>query len=374
MVSGTRTAGVCSLLMAVATAAVLTRSTFEAAAGSAAGQLPLAPNSLRIANGPAPLITLVSASAITASGAKIVWTTSVPGDSQVDYGPTTAYGSSSALHANLVTAHVTLLSGLSPNKLYHYRVRSRDAAGNLAISGDFTFSTLPGALWPNEPAGFTTRSDQPWDALTGNGWNYLRRTSSKDATIAVDNSAPFSPSNALRMVFTTDMSPDSEPSVHWIGLSRPREVYSGWWMKVSPNWSCSPAGCGKITFLFPDGANGAGVTYSNLANAGNGAHYVNITTTWPSTGYRFWEPNVTRTIVSKNEWFRVEWYVKWASAPGATDGIIRWWVNGVLNGDYRTLPFPGIAGFLEFQHAPTLQNPPPSEQYMYIDHTHVSTP
>jgi hypothetical protein len=47
-------------------------------------------------------------------------------------------------------------------------------------------------------------------------------------------------------------------------------------------------------------------------------------------------------------------------------------VNGVLNGDYRTLPFPAIAGFIEYQHAATMQNVPPAEQYMYIDHTYVS--
>ena len=116
------------------------------------------------------------------------------------------------------------------------------------------------------------------------------------------------------------------------------------------------------------------MTYSNLADAGNGQHYVNIATTWPSTGYKFWNPNVAKTIVNKNEWFRVEWYVKWESSPGAGDGILRWWVNGVLNGDYRNVPFPAIAGFLEFQHAPTLQNVPSVEQYMYIDHTRVRIP
>jgi hypothetical protein len=33
------------------------------------------------------------------------------------------------------------LSGLAVASTYHYRVRSKDSAGNLAISGDFTFST-----------------------------------------------------------------------------------------------------------------------------------------------------------------------------------------------------------------------------------------
>jgi hypothetical protein len=253
-----------------------------------------------------------------------------------------------------------------------HSTRAANAAVRPRLVITYGASTVSNSRWPNEPDGFTTINDQPWNLLAGNGWGYLRRTASKNATIVADASAPFSPLSGLRMVFTTDMQRDSEPSVHWISLPRPTEIYSGWWMKVSPNWSCSPAGCGKITFLFPGAANGPGVTYSNLANAGGGSHYVNIATTWPSTGYRFWEPNVTKTVVAKDQWFRVEWYVKWASSAGAADGIIRWWVNGVLNGDYSTLPFPATAGFIEFQHAATMQNVPPAEQYMYIDHTHVS--
>jgi hypothetical protein len=40
-----------------------------------------------------------------------------------------------------VTAHSQSLSGLIAGTLYHYRVRSRDATGNEAVSGDFTFTT-----------------------------------------------------------------------------------------------------------------------------------------------------------------------------------------------------------------------------------------
>src|SRR5205823_5843381 len=55
-----------------------------------------------------------------------------------------AYGSSSALNTSLVTSHTATLAGLSGTTVYHYRVRSRDAAGNPATSGDFTFTTLDG--------------------------------------------------------------------------------------------------------------------------------------------------------------------------------------------------------------------------------------
>src|SRR5439155_14850634 len=92
-----------------------------------------------------PVVTAVVASSITSSGATITWTTNEASDSQVDYGPTTAYGSSSPLNASLVTAHSVPLNGMSANALYHYRVRSHDGAGNLATSGDATFTTLAAA-------------------------------------------------------------------------------------------------------------------------------------------------------------------------------------------------------------------------------------
>ena len=78
-------------------------------------------------------------------------------------------------------------------------------------------------------------NDQSWDALTGNGWNYLRRTSAKDAEIVADPTAPFSPDRVLRIIFTPDMQRDSEPTVHWIRLPTVREVYAGWWIRLSPN-------------------------------------------------------------------------------------------------------------------------------------------
>jgi hypothetical protein len=47
---------------------------------------------------------------------------------------------------------------------------------------------------------------------------------------------------------------------------------------------------------------------------------------------------------------------------------MRWWVDGILNGEYTDMQFP-YGGLTQFEFAPTLQNAPPVEQYMYIDHT-----
>ena len=95
------------------------------------------------ADTPPPTISAVAASSITSSSATISWKTNEASDSQVDYGTTTAYGTSTPLNKNKVTSHSEKLSGLGASTLYHYRVKSRDAAGNLAVSGDFTFITAP---------------------------------------------------------------------------------------------------------------------------------------------------------------------------------------------------------------------------------------
>ena len=93
-----------------------------------------------------PAISAVASSSITGGAARIGWTTDESSDSQVEYGATTAYGSATSVNASMVTAHGVQLSGLSDARIYHYRVRSGDAAGNRALSGDFTFTTLDKTL------------------------------------------------------------------------------------------------------------------------------------------------------------------------------------------------------------------------------------
>lgn len=89
----------------------------------------------------APVISGVAASGISSSSATITWTTDENSDSVVEYGTTTSYGST-ASNPSMVLNHSVGLSGLSASTLYHYRVKSKDAANNTATSGDFTFTTL----------------------------------------------------------------------------------------------------------------------------------------------------------------------------------------------------------------------------------------
>lgn len=120
-----------------------------------------------------PTISNVAASDITETGATITWTTNEASDSQVEYGTTTSYGNSTPINTSRVTSHTVALSGLTPSTLYHYRVKSRDAAGNLATSGDFTFTT-DDTTSPSTPSNLSatavsgTQINLSWTSSTDN--------------------------------------------------------------------------------------------------------------------------------------------------------------------------------------------------------------
>jgi len=68
----------------------------------------------------------------------ITWTTDVPADSQVRYGPTTNYGSATAVDRTLDTTHSVTITGLSRRTDYFFQVLSRDAVGSLSsATGSF---------------------------------------------------------------------------------------------------------------------------------------------------------------------------------------------------------------------------------------------
>lgn len=87
-----------------------------------------------------PLISNIQAGSITDSGATITWVTDMESTSQVDYGPTTEYASSTPLDSQPVSVHSVVLSGLTPKSVYNFRVKSTTAGGT-STSANYTFAT-----------------------------------------------------------------------------------------------------------------------------------------------------------------------------------------------------------------------------------------
>jgi hypothetical protein len=87
-----------------------------------------------------PRISDILASAITETSADIAWEANERSDSQVEYWSSPS--KFSPLDTEMVIHHLVHLTGLTPGTTYHYKTMSRDRAGNLAVSPEYTFTTL----------------------------------------------------------------------------------------------------------------------------------------------------------------------------------------------------------------------------------------
>ncbi|MFC2049899.1 redoxin domain-containing protein [Chloroflexota bacterium] len=88
------------------------------------------------------VISDIQVSSITDLTATISWVTDESATSQVEYGATDAYGSTTPLDESSTTSHNATLTGLTPATTYHFKVKSRDASENEVASQDQTFTTL----------------------------------------------------------------------------------------------------------------------------------------------------------------------------------------------------------------------------------------
>jgi phosphodiesterase/alkaline phosphatase D-like protein/peptidoglycan hydrolase-like protein with peptidoglycan-binding domain len=88
-----------------------------------------------------PIVSVVVGASVNSTSETITWTTGEAATSQVEYGTSETYGSQTTLNSSLSLTHSQTLTGLTPETLYHYRVLSKDAAGNLTTSSDYTFTT-----------------------------------------------------------------------------------------------------------------------------------------------------------------------------------------------------------------------------------------
>lgn len=88
-----------------------------------------------------PQIGEVRTENVSTSSADIAWSTDEGATTQIDYGTTTSYGSTSVLDPSITNQHLVQLTGLTEETVYHYRVRSKDPSGNETVSGDYSFQT-----------------------------------------------------------------------------------------------------------------------------------------------------------------------------------------------------------------------------------------
>ena len=101
--------------------------------------VPVVPGSITVLAGTAPVISDVNVT-VTGNSATITWTTNEDSDSTVEYW--TGNGArQTAASTILAISHSVTLNDLTEGSSYSYQVKSKDAAGNEAVSDVFTFTT-----------------------------------------------------------------------------------------------------------------------------------------------------------------------------------------------------------------------------------------
>jgi hypothetical protein len=157
-----------------------------------------------------PVIANV-ARTVSATSATVTWTTNEPSDSQVLYGTSTPYSSSTTRDATMVLNHSVFVSGLQPNTTYHFSVRSADPSNNASTSPDATFTTPDASLVTDGLVGHYSMAQAP---SRPTGSNDLQHAEDFENWIVWERAAVVTPNVAL--------APNGTPTADKVALAAPR--------------------------------------------------------------------------------------------------------------------------------------------------------
>jgi hypothetical protein len=260
-------------------------------------------------------------------------------------------------------------------------VRAPDHAPHACVSTPGASAGLDSlGAWPNLPDDLVTRSDESFDALTENGWITLQRdtTDGSGASLAHDPRAPLSPPNVLQFTYARGFQAGHTPAVTFYDLADPvKEAYFGLWWKPSDPWDNNmDSGVNKLAFLLTTETATDGEAALIMFGTDSGPYTIQVVTEFPGDIRRL-SPNRTPTLVTLGVWHQVEWYVKFSSTSSTHDGIVRWWLDGVPQGEYTDVMTPDDPGLKEFQIAPTwggVVGTKTERDFFCYDHARIALP
>mgnify|MGYP001611775359 FL=1 len=234
-------------------------------------------------------------------------------------------------------------------------------------------------VWTNEPAGAAVVLDCSFSS-TPSACGILDVYSS--AIRDSDGSAPVSPSGVVRStIYPGNQAGGSQ--LNWVASQVSNEMY------VGKMWRTNSAFEGRTTanktfFVRGPGMNGffglggsPGSTSWPIYFGHNTASLDNSHTCAFDLGL-VCNPNVGNVQAVRGQWTKLEAYFKKSTTATSRDGIVRWWVNGVMVGNYTNMNY-APNGLNEWVWSETwdgtVTNTVPSTEWShYIDHLHISIP
>lgn len=224
--------------------------------------------------------------------------------------------------------------------------------------------------WPNEPAGLTPLTDVPWNRLTNLGWEYFD-DDVINLSIVSDSSAPRSPSNVYQHRFPVGWPAGTGGAVSWYRLAHD-ELFVGMYFKHSANWEQPLAQLSKLFYVFQRRDDDRQATFMTMAGPTGGPYTLQISN--EPDGGAWWKQNVSDIQIVPGNWYRLEIYYKKASVSWSGDGIVRWWIDGVLAAEHTSARLRGEA-FSEFHLNPVWGGggtPSTRDINLRFDHIYIS--
>jgi len=187
-----------------------------------------------------------------------------------------------------------------------------------------------------------------------------------------DASAPASPSFVGQWSYPVGFPGGVDPGTVYNAPIYPpgvNELYTAWYIKVSNPWQDHPNG-NKMMFQFAGGGGAGGQVFIIIAGPISAAplHTVYTTTEFSSEPATARAPNVNSTVFTYGVWHLVEWYMN------KTTHVMRWWLDGVLQGDYANVIYPPN-NWDEVHLAPTwggTGSTKTEQDYFWYDHLRIS--
>jgi hypothetical protein len=240
------------------------------------------------------------------------------------------------------------------------------SADQVIGQGEVSVQAVPATgPWPNEPSILKLRADQPWDQL-GGLWQLLWGV----AHIVDDPSAPGSPPGVLQIDFPIGFVGGAAPGTEAFDFPASREVYIGTWWMASDPWQGHVSNSNKIQYLFtPDSGSMAMIMYGPPS----GPFELRVFPDWHGA---WLTPNVANVPVTLGEWHQIEWLVAYGPTNDPPSGIVRWWLDGVLLGDYANVRL-SSEPLIQYKLAPvwggaeTVQKT--EADFFRYDHVRIST-
>lgn len=236
------------------------------------------------------------------------------------------------------------------------------------------------SAFPNEPSGSSQILNWPFNSVTTSGGYDRMWDIYGSVNIMPDGSAPLSPANCMRSRMEAGNTYGGS-QVEYDMSTIYNDLFVGlWWRTNSQFFGRTTAN--KMFFVRGPAVNGffgiggsqAGPYYLYFGH--NTASLDNSHTMAGDLGLIGY-PNVNTVLVERGTWAKIEVYIKKSTTSTSRDGIVRWWVNGILTGNYTNVNYApnGLNAWVWSETWDgTVTNPIPSNpQEHWIDHLYIST-